>query len=133
MRTVFVDAFYFFAILNIRDPAHIRARDFIRSFSGKLITSEWVFVEVADGMSSTRTRGLFCSIRNQFLTNRNSRIVPFDDGIYAEALRLYDDRPDKKWSLTDCTSFVIMQREGLSDALTADHHFEQAGIVPLLK
>ena len=40
---------------------------------------------------------------------------------------------DKEWTLTDCISFVVMQREGITDALTADHHFEQAGFVALLK
>lgn len=40
---------------------------------------------------------------------------------------------DTFWSLTDCLSFVVMQREGITDALTGDKHFEQAGFVALLK
>ena len=36
-------------------------------------------------------------------------------------------RPDKDWPLTDCISFVVMEDEGISDALTGDRHFEQAG------
>jgi uncharacterized protein len=48
-------------------------------------------------------------------------------------LDLYRDRPDKAWSLTDCISFVVMADKGIRDALTADHHFEQAGFVALLK
>jgi predicted nucleic acid-binding protein len=40
---------------------------------------------------------------------------------------------DKEWGLTDCISFVVMQEQGLTDALTADHHFEQAGFTILLK
>jgi predicted nucleic acid-binding protein len=34
---------------------------------------------------------------------------------------------DKNWSFTDCISFIVMEQEGLIDALTGDHHFEQAG------
>jgi predicted nucleic acid-binding protein len=45
---------------------------------------------------------------------------------------LYNNRPDKAWSLTDCISFVVMQEHGISEALTGDHHFEQAGFVALL-
>jgi predicted nucleic acid-binding protein len=45
----------------------------------------------------------------------------------------YAQRLDKEWSLTDCITFAVMAREGLTDALTGDHHFEQAGFVALLK
>jgi len=46
--------------------------------------------------------------------------------------KLYRDRADKEWPLTDCISFVVMHDRGLSEALTADHHFEQAGFRALL-
>jgi predicted nucleic acid-binding protein len=44
----------------------------------------------------------------------------------------YESRPDKAWSLTDCISFVVMNQHGLTEALTGDHHFEQAGFTALL-
>jgi len=50
-----------------------------------------------------------------------------------EGLELFANRPDKDWSLTDCISFVVMQKEGITEALTGDHQFEQAGLVALLK
>jgi hypothetical protein len=46
---------------------------------------------------------------------------------------LYRQRADKDWSLTDCISFVVMRQRGLTEALTGDHHFEQAGFVALLR
>jgi len=46
---------------------------------------------------------------------------------------LYASRPDKQWSLTDCISFEIMRERGVTEALTGDHHFEQAGFMALLK
>ena len=49
------------------------------------------------------------------------------------ALELYHQHADKRWTLTDCTSFVVMREREITKALTADHHFEQAGFVPLLK
>ena len=48
-------------------------------------------------------------------------------------MELYFARTDKEWSLTDCVSFEIMRMQGTAEALTADHHFEQAGFTALLK
>jgi hypothetical protein len=49
-----------------------------------------------------------------------------------DAISLYGERGDKNWGLTDCVSFVLMRREGLGEALTADVHFRQAGFRALL-
>ncbi len=43
------------------------------------------------------------------------------------------ERPDKEWSLVDCASFVLMRQREINEALTSDHHFEQAGFSRLLK
>ena len=53
--------------------------------------------------------------------------------MFQRGLRLYEERPDKEWSLTDCLSFVVMKDENLREALTGDQHFEQAGFIALLK
>ncbi|KAF5428591.1 hypothetical protein C5S39_11130 [Candidatus Methanophagaceae archaeon] len=49
------------------------------------------------------------------------------------AIDFYRDREDKEWGLTDCISFIVMGDQGLTDALTADEHFEQAGFRALLR
>ena len=54
------------------------------------------------------------------------------ESLYRRGLALYDARPDKEWSLTDCISFVVMADEGLTEALTGDGHFTQAGFKALL-
>jgi predicted nucleic acid-binding protein len=60
-------------------------------------------------------------------------IVPPTLDLYDAGLDLYARRMDKDWSLTDCISFEAMRRHQISDALTTDHHFEQAGFNVLLK
>jgi predicted nucleic acid-binding protein len=59
-------------------------------------------------------------------------IVADEEELFERGLRLYEQRLDKQWSLTDCISFVVMQRKRIKEALTGDHHFEQAGVVALL-
>jgi len=63
----------------------------------------------------------------------NTVIHPAHHDLFQQGLTLYKRRPDKDWSFTDCISFAVMQAEGLTEALTADHHFEQAGFTALLK
>jgi predicted nucleic acid-binding protein len=60
-------------------------------------------------------------------------IVPPSRQLFEQGIEFYGRRPDKAWSLTDCISFVVMDEQGIQDALTGDHHFEQAGYRALLK
>jgi len=48
-------------------------------------------------------------------------------------ISLFKQRKDKEWGLVDCLSFIVMPNRGMTDALTADTHFQQAGFGPLLK
>lgn len=61
------------------------------------------------------------------------KIIPADSHLCQRGVEFYEKRPDKEWSLTDCISFVVMQDEGITLALTGDKHFEQAGFTALLK
>jgi len=76
------------------------------------------------------------------------KIIPYVDGLRSsphvevahvdtqldeQAWQLLKARRDKEWSLVDCSSFVLMEQRGITQALTTDHHFEQAGFVRLLK
>ena len=60
-------------------------------------------------------------------------IAFIDSALETAAWTLWRTRLDKEWSLVDCASFVVMQQQGITEALTTDHHFEQAGLVRMLK
>ena len=60
-------------------------------------------------------------------------IVHIDESLDNEAWRLLANRLDKKWSLVDAVSFIVMEDRGITEALATDHHFEQARFVYLLK
>ncbi len=133
MKTLFADTFYFLAQFNPHDTAHEKATRFTNSFQGRMVTTDWVMVELADAFARPPNRATFVIIYQKLQGRKELEIVPASRALLQEGFQLYAQRPDKDWSLTDCISFVVMQREGISEALTGDHHFEQAGFIALLK
>jgi predicted nucleic acid-binding protein len=133
MNVVFADAFYFVARLNRRDQHHERVLEFSRDFRAGILTSDWVLMEVADALAESESRS---RVRDFILHLRKANaceIIPATRQLLDHALELYHQRADKKWTLTDCVSFVIMRERKVTDALTGDKHFEQAGFVALFK
>ncbi len=130
MRTVFADAFYFIALLNERDHAHRRA---IKIAPAPLLTTDWVLTETADACSTMPSRSKVAEFIRQMAKDPDVRVIRFSQALFERGLQLYQSRADKHWSLTDCISFVVMEDEGISDALTGDKHFQQAGFNALLK
>ncbi len=90
-------------------------------------------MEVGDGLAAPRRRPRFAQLLAMLMARSDVEVVHACDELFQRAAKLYADRPDKAWSLTDCTSFVVMQDRNLRQALTADRHFEQAGFVALMK
>jgi uncharacterized protein len=132
MNKVFADTFYFLALLNPRDHANAKAVAAAQQVTF-LVTTEWVLLELADALASTSKRSTFDMVRQGLLSNPAVNVEPLSSTVHEEGIALFRNRPDKEWSLTDCVSFTVMQRDGITEALTGDHHFEQAGFVALLK
>lgn len=133
MSRLFADTFFFFAYLNTDDAAHREAEEYFDIFDGELVTTEWVLTELADGLAGTPDRQTFVDFHRALREDASVRIIPSSAELFAAAVDLYAQRSDKDWSLTDCISFVVMQREELTEALTGDRHFEQAGFRALLR
>ncbi len=131
MKRVFADAFFYIAVLNRHDAAHGRAMSLIARGGIRTVTTAAVLLEVADAMSAPTRRGV-CAEFLEDIAGQGTIIHPLSEGLWRRGIALYRGRTDKEWSLTDCISFVVMQDEGLSDALTGDRHFEQAGFKALL-
>ena len=132
MRTVFADSFYFFALLNDRDPVHEKAVAFVQSYHGRMVTTGWILTELGDGLANPANRPAFLATLDTLQADPNITVVGCGEELLAAGIDLFRQRPDKYWSLTDCLSFVVMQREGITEALTGDKHFEQAGFMALL-
>jgi predicted nucleic acid-binding protein len=133
MMIVFADTFYYIAFLSPSDEAHDQAKAFTKNYSGKMITTEWVLTELADGLAAPFTRQRCVAFIDWLRGDADVTIVPAATDLFNAGLSLYRSRDDKKWSLTDCVSFIVMEREGIRDVLTGNHNFEQAGFTALLR
>jgi len=133
MAPVFADTAYYLALLNPRDALHARSVEQSRALISPVVTTAWVVHELADGLSSPKSRGAFLSFLETLEADENTTLVEPDPALWRRGLALYRARPDKAWSLTDCISSIVMTDRGLTDALTGDHHFEQAGFRALLR
>ncbi len=133
MKAVFADTFYFLALLNRRDPAHARAIAASQAADQRIVTTEFVLLELADALSKPPQREELRAVCALLDAGENCKVIPASSGLLRRGLALYLERADKEWQLTDCISFVAMEDEGIKDALTGDRHFEQAGLVALLR
>ena len=133
MTSYFADTSLFVAFLNPRDEYHDMAVAYLSDESHRLVTTNSVLIELGNFVSKTRARRRFVPFVRDLSDDPLVEITPSTAEIFEQALELYRRRPDKHWSMTDCISFVTMQERGLTEALTADHHFVQAGFKILLK
>jgi predicted nucleic acid-binding protein len=132
MKETFADTFYFLALLNPHDAAHARALVASNVLKGKLVTTDYVLVEVADAFARPADRSRFLSLLMLLQADPNAEVVAASPELLAKGVELYRNRADKDWPLTDCLSFVVMQERRIAEALTGDDHFRQAGYTTLL-
>ena len=133
---VFADTGFWVARISPDDQLHNQARNASRALNAALIvTSELVLVETLNTFSASGAfaRGRVARVIEALLGDPQMEIIPQSPSLFADALALYRERGDKAWSLTDCTSFVIMRKRKIEAALTHDRHFEQAGFKALLR
>jgi uncharacterized protein len=133
MSTLLADTSFFVAYLNPRDEHHGMAVEWMTASLEQIITSEWVLAELGNYLAEGPDRRLLGPLVRALSGEERVEIVPTDHTAFLNALSLYARRPDKAWSFTDCTSFALMKSRKITDALTTDHHFEQAGFTVLLR
>ena len=136
MNTVFADTFYWVAMANPRDQWHQRAMSVSRSLEQtRLITTDEALVEFLTLLSShgEDVRNAAVRFTRGIINNPNIYVAPQTGNSFLSGLTLYERRPDKAYSLTDCISMQTMRDHGLTEALTHDHNFEQEGFTILLK
>jgi predicted nucleic acid-binding protein len=138
MKSVFADTGFWVALLNQKDKWHEQSVSIYRSLElqqVRVITSEIVLTELLNFFSkfSSTLRVEVALKVTQMKQHPNITVIPQNTRQFDRALKLYLEREDKEWSLTDCSSFLIMQELKITAALAHDKHFLQAGFQNLLR
>jgi predicted nucleic acid-binding protein len=135
-RVVFLDTSYAIVLSAPADQLHesaVRVAERIESENVSLVTTRAVVVEIGNALSKSKYRRAAVELLQSLEEDPTVEIVPLTEELYERAARLYATRADKEWGMTDCISFVLMRERGLTEALTADEHFRQAGFTALLR
>jgi len=133
VNEVFADTFFYLALLSRDSAARARAQQVSAGIRARTVTTSFVLIEVANALSAAAHRRFYLSLSRRLTTSPNVAVIAASQDLFERGQALYASRPDKDWSLTDCISFIVMRERGISQALTGDHHFEQAGFAALLK
>lgn len=134
---LFLDSAYAIALSAPKDEYHERAvilAEQIEAEGARLITTRAVILEIGDALSSSGNRKAAIKLLTSLENDPNFvEIVPITEELYRRGFQLYRTRLDKEWGITDCISFIVMQDRGITEALTTDKHFRQAGFRALLR
>jgi predicted nucleic acid-binding protein len=136
MKAVFVDTLYWVALVKPADQWKDAAKG-ARQKIGKcrLVTTDEVLTEFLNALSEygPEFRHRAGQTVRRMMKNPNVDVLPQTRETFLLALDRYEQRGDKSYSLVDCTSMNAMDQEGIREALTHDHHFEQEGFTVLMK
>lgn len=135
MKTVFVDASYWIAIINPRDQWHDAAKNARKNLGNvRFVTTEEVLMELLNGFSKcgAEFRKRTAAAVRAISGDPNVMVIPQTRDLFFKGLDRYENRLDKEYSMQDCISFVAMEDEDITGVLTSDHHFEQEGFVVLM-
>lgn len=130
MNTVFMDTGYVLALELSNDQNHRAASKHWRSLRKRmppLVTTAYVFDEVVTYFNSRRYHAKAVEVGKRLLTSPSVRLVQVDEGLFREGWQYFQQYQDKDYSLTDCISFVVMQRLKIETAFAFDQYFVQAG------
>ena len=133
---VFLDTGFTIALSVESDEHHERAVELAEQLEAektRLVTTRAILLETGNALSKERYRQAAVALLDALEEDSSVEIVPLSEELFAKAFELFRNRPDKEWGLVDCVSFIVMRERELTEALTPDKHYEQAGFRALLR
>jgi predicted nucleic acid-binding protein len=131
---VFADTFYWLALARPRDAWHAAARRWATAnTSTTLVTTDEVLAEFLNALAGAgpAARAYGAATVHDIRNDPQAVVLPQTRADFDAALALYEARPDKGYSLTDCRSMLALRSLGLTEVLSNDHHFTQEGFTIL--
>jgi uncharacterized protein len=124
----------FVALADKDDDNHARSVTFNKTISGiQLVTTNYVLDELYTllllhtGYSKTVQ---FKSRLDFLITRKALTVIWISETVATQTWQVFEQfNVDKQWSFTDCTSYVVMKAQGITEVFTFDHHFSQMGFV----
>lgn len=136
MTRIFADACYWIALLHRNDQLHAAAKAAKKRFTNaEVVTTDEVLAEVLNFFSGQGQQMRSAAVQSVEGLRSDPRVTVVEQSraTFDGGLGRYKQYLDKEWSLADCVSFELMTRDSITDALTDDHHFEQAGFSAMLR
>lgn len=124
---VFLDTSFVIALVNEKDQYHGQAEALSFTFEkSALVTTGAVLLEIGNALAK-EFRSEAVSVIKILSQSVRVEVAEIDSNLIEKGLAVYEKYADKNWGLVDCISFVVMREAGITDTLTFDRDFEQAG------
>jgi predicted nucleic acid-binding protein len=131
---IFLDSAFAIALSVETDSFHEKAVQLSEKLDNAvLVTTRAILLEIGNALSKRPFRKASVALLRSLETDESVVIVPLSEELYQKGLALFVKRADKEWGLIDCISFVVMQEHEITEALTTDNHFLQAGFHVLMR
>ena len=128
---LFVDTSFIIALINERDQYHLQAETLSHTFEqSHLLTTDAVLLEIGNALAKDYRAEATRIIRILRYSSK-AEVRQIDNNLFEKGFAIYERYKDKEWGLVDCISFVVMWEAGVTEVLTFDGDFEQAGFSAL--
>jgi predicted nucleic acid-binding protein len=138
MNNLFIDTSGWGNLFDSSQPYHFQATDVYLSAKAedkRIITTNYIIIELVSLLIHPLRvpRQKLIQLISGLKTSPYLEIIHVDASLDQQVWQFFQSHQDKEWSLVDCASFVVMKERDINEALTNDHHFEQAGFIRLLR
>lgn len=129
---IFTDTGGWFSLTVPVDPQHPAAAQWFASNRQPLFTTDFVVDETLTLLKARGQNARAITIGRQFFSGSLATVYYLTEEDIQAAWQVFTRYADKEWSFTDCTSKVVMEKMGITEAFAFDHHFRQFGTVTLV-